>query len=301
MLYAVMIVSAVIATVMVFIWLMLYLRYGKKYSDVLAEAPGKIFTLKDLYFLGLGLIEYQERVKRRRITENEKAVMEIKNLGEVFGQSKAELYFYIESSALISLILTFVPLGLLLGCLMKSWLGFGLGLVLAVMLPYGVRASIKGAIERKKDEIVSEFPKMVSKLTMLINAGMLLRKAWDEVADSNHENQLYEEMRQTTKDIQDGMTIEAAMNEFSNRCGVKEIRKFSSIYVQGIKRGAAEAVKSMRIMADEAWENKRQTALQRGEAAATKLLIPNMFMFLGIIIVVVVPMVAQMVGGIGSF
>jgi tight adherence protein C len=49
-------------------------------------------------------------------------------------------------------------------------------------------------------------------------------------------------------------------------------------------------------MADEAWEQKKQLSKQKGELAAQKLLVPNMIMFLGIMIVVVVPMVAAMLG-----
>lgn len=138
---------------------------------------------------------------------------------------------------------------------------------------------------------------MVSKLTLLINAGMLVRRAWDEVANSNFESPLYGEMRMASKDIEEGMLIEDAMDSFAARCGLKEIRKFSSIYVQAVKRGAAESVDSMKIMADEAWAQKKQLSKQKGEIAAQKLLVPNLIMFLGILIVVVVPMIASMLGG----
>lgn len=141
---------------------------------------------------------------------------------------------------------------------------------------------------------------MVSKLTLLINAGMLVRRAWDEVANSNFEMALYEEMRITSKDIQEGMSIERAMESFASRCGIKEIRKFSSIYVQAVNRGASESINSMKLMADEAWEQKKQISKQKGEIASQKLLIPNMIMFAGIMIVVVIPMIATMMSGFSS-
>jgi tight adherence protein C len=140
---------------------------------------------------------------------------------------------------------------------MKSLMGLGIGVVLMFILPFGLRMGINSSVSNKKDELLSEFPKMVSKLTMLINAGMLVRRAWDEVANSNHEEALYEEMRITSKDIQEGMAIDRAMESFASRCGIKEIRKFSSIYVQAVNRGASESINSMKIMADEAWEQKK--------------------------------------------
>lgn len=292
--YFLMLICAFVASLLIIVWAFLYFRYHKKYNELLEGVDGSIFTLKDLYFIGLGAIEIKERVNNKKITTSDKAVEEIKLLTEVFGRGQAELYYYIEYSAKISLMLTFLPVGLMLTCILKSILGLFLGIALAFVLTYGVQSSIKASINRKKDEIINEFPKMVSKLTLLVNAGMLIRRAWDEVAESNYEEKLYAEMRTTSKDITEGMSIEAAMDNFASRCGIREIRKFSSIYVQAVKRGASDSVESMKIMADEAWERKKQLSKQAGEKAAQKLLMPNMLMFMGIMLIVVVPMVGAM-------
>lgn len=294
--YTAMLCSAIAASVLVVLWLFLYLRYSKKYGKIIEDLDGKIFTMKDLYFIGLGLIDMSEDLTRKKITASDKAALQIKKLAEVFGRDNGELYYYVTVAAKLSLVMTFLPIGLMMGCMMQSVLGFLVGALLVIVFPYGVQSSINTAIAAKKDSILTEFPKMVSKLTLLVNAGMLLRRAWDEVAESNRDDELYAEMRAASQDILEGMTVEAAMDAFAARCGVKEIRKFASIYVQAIKRGASESIDSMKIMADEAWEQKKQLSKQKGELAASKLLVPNMIMFLGIMMVVVVPMVANMLG-----
>ncbi len=294
--YTAMLCSAIAASVLVVLWLFLYLRYSKKYGKIIEDLDGKIFTMKDLYFIGLGLIDMSEDLTRKKITASDKAALQIKKLAEVFGRDNGELYYYVTVAAKLSLVMTFLPIGLMMGCMMQSALGFLVGALLVIVFPYGVQSSINTAIAAKKDSILTEFPKMVSKLTLLVNAGMLLRRAWDEVAESNRDDELYAEMRAASQDILEGMTVEAAMDAFAARCGVKEIRKFASIYVQAIKRGASESIDSMKIMADEAWEQKKQLSKQKGELAASKLLVPNMIMFLGIMMVVVVPMVANMLG-----
>ena len=291
-----MIISNSISTLLIIAWFFLYLRYKNSYKDMLEEIDGKIFTLKEIYFVGLGFIEMYESVTKKRINESEKAVTKISHLAEVFGKENAELYYYISTAATVSLTLTLLPIGLMAGPLMSSALGYFVGITFALVLTYGVTSSINGSVDRKKDAIVNEFPQMVSKLTMLINAGMLVRRAWDEVANSNTEEPLYEEMRITSKDIREGVSIEKAMDDFASRCAVKQIRKFSSIYVQAVVRGAADAVDSMKVMSDEAWQEKKQLAKQRGEKANSKLLIPNMLMLVGIIVVVVVPAVISMLG-----
>ena len=287
-------ISAVIATVCFLIWAFLFFKYRTQFDGLLDDVDENIFTFKNLYFIGLGFIDVYEKAKKKRITEEEKALEKIKFLSEVFGRDNAEMYYYVTVSAKISMILTSVPLGLGIGCLMKSLLGFACGILIAFILPYGIQLSINNAVLMKKDAIVSEFPKMVSKFTMLVNAGMLVRRAWDEVANSNFNEPLYEEMRFTSKDITEGKSIEAALDSFATRCGTKEIRKFASLYIQAVNR--SPNIDSMKAMADEAWEQKKQISKQKGEIASQKLMLPNMIMFIGILIVVVVPLVASMLG-----
>ena len=53
-------------------------------------------------------------------------------------------------------------------------MGLLMGGLLTYALVYGIQSSINASVERKKDSVMSEFPKVISKLTLLINAGMLV-------------------------------------------------------------------------------------------------------------------------------
>ena len=298
--YWLMLICLIVATVLFLIWVFLFFRYKNQYQGMLDDIDGKIFTLKEIYFVGLGAIEIYEQVKQKKISGTDKALEQKNKLGEVFGRDNAELYYYITVGAQVSLILTILPIGLLLVCALQTIIGLLLGALLTYALVYGIQSSINASVERKKDAIMSEFPKMVSKLTLLVNAGMLVGRAWNEVANSNFENSLYEEMRFTSKDLEEGQRLESAMESFAVRCGIKEMRKFSSIYVQAVKMGAGDSIDSMKLMADEAWEQKKQISKQKGEIAAQKLVLPNMIMFIGILIVVVVPIVSMMFGSFSS-
>ena len=50
------------------------------------------------------------------------------------------------------------------------------------------------------------------------------------------------------------------------------------------------AIKSMKEMSEAAWEEKKQLARQKGATAAQKLTIPNMLMFVGLLLLVIGPM-----------
>ena len=304
--YTLMLCSTILATLLIAVWLFLFLRYSQKYSKIIDSIDGKVFTMKDLYFIGLGVIDIYEHSTRKKITTSDKAITQSKKLAEVFGRDNGELYYYITVAAKISLILTFLPIGLMVGCMLKSALGFFAGLLLAIVFPYGVQSGINSAIANKKDAILAEFPKMVSKLTLLVNAGMLLRRAWDEVAESNEDDALYAEMRTASQDILEGVTIEAAMDVISIQHADGTIDAFlaAAVRTEGsfviitadYEVGLRDIFDSMKIMADEAWEQKKQLSKQKGELAAQKLLVPNMIMFLGIMLDVVGPMVAAMLG-----
>lgn len=298
--YGLMLICLIAATILFVIWVFLFFRYRSQYQGMVDDIDGQIFTLKEIYFIGLGAIELYEQVKQKKISISDKALEKTKQLAEVFGRDNAELYYYITVGAQVSLILTVLPIGLLLVCMMQSVMGLLLGVLLTYALVYGIQSSINASVERKKDAIISEFPKMVSKLTLLINAGMLVTRAWNEVANSNFEETLYEEMRFTSKDLDEGIQLEVAMESFASRCGIKEMRKFSSIYIQAVNMGAGEAIDSMKGMADEAWEQKKQISRQKGEVASQKLLVPNMIMFVGIMIVVVIPLLASMFGSFNT-
>lgn len=63
--------------------------------------------------------------------------------------------------------------------------------------------------------------------------------------------------------------------------------KFTSAMVQGIEKGNSELADFLVSQASELWAHKRQLALQKGEIAAGKLIIPLGLMFGGIIMIIV--------------
>ena len=268
--YSVMFFCGIISAVFLVIYALLLLLFYKKYANYMDEADSKTFTLKECYFLGFGVIEIYEKLIHKRISQKPKALVHIRELIEVFGRGNAEFFYYAEKASMISMLLLCIPLGFMAGCVTGLYLGLILGILVAALLVNSVRSHIKEMIKRKKEEIVLEFPQMVSKITMLINAGMSVRRAWDEVACSNYENKLYEEMRTTSMDIQQGKAIEEAISLFAQRCATRDIRKFASIYIQAIRKGPAESIDSMKEMTDAAWEEKKQLARQKGATAAQK-------------------------------
>ena len=84
---------------------------------------------------------------------------------------------------------------------------------------------------------------------------------------------------------------------FARRCKVKEVTKFVSVILMNLRRGGAEVVPVLKQQGAECWEMRKAAAKQMGEEASTKILLPLMIMFVGIILIVATPAVLSFSAG----
>ncbi len=148
--------------------------------------------------------------------------------------------------------------------------------------------------KKRKLLLMIDFPVFISKLTLLINAGMHLRQALERVyKDSDNKTSLYMELGTVLDDFASGVNESQAWQEFSERCKVKEISSFSSMIMQNSKIGGNKLVDELKRMTHETWEMRKHAAKQMGEAASSKLIFPLMLMFLAILLIVITPAIMQ--------
>ena len=147
-------------------------------------------------------------------------------------------------------------------------------------------------IIKRSELLLSDFSEAVSKLALLTNAGMNLREAWREVSKAG-DTELYQEMRITVNQMDNGMREPDAFYEFGIRCVIPEIKKLTSTIAQALVRGPKEVADTLQAQSKEVWATKKQTVRRKGETAASKLLIPMMLMLVGILVMVVIPIFAN--------
>ena len=164
------------------------------------------------------------------------------------------------------------------------------GVVIAALFVWYMNESFKDKLTARREAILAEFPQVLSKMTLLVNSGMLLRDAWNLIAEQS-DTVLFEEMKLTAAQLDNGVSEAAAYREFAERCGIKEVRKFSSMVVQGLEKGAAELTMFLKDMADELWIEKRNLVKQKGEKANAKLLMPTVIIFIGILFMIMAPII----------
>lgn len=302
-------VSVLICVLFVGLFLICYFKSRGQYDEYMEYVDKKEYGLKDFIPLGLFLAESESLEKflpmqvRTLLAQHRNQVYQ--KVLELRGPKDVEFYSYIHSGYRLATALIVSAGASVVGAIMSAQGDVSNGLLLSgiavgafAAVPFLVDSSLKEQIEKRRRSIQMEFPEFINKLTLLVNAGMTISKAWEKIINENKKDHiLYEEMRYALMEIKAGKAEAVAYEEFARRCRAKEVTKFVSVIVMNLKRGGSEVVPVLKAQGDECWEMRKNAARQLGEEASTKILIPLMIMFLGIVLIVATPAVLSMTSG----
>lgn len=283
-------ILTVILTVIAVVWIMGTLYY-KKQNEAMIQmmlSTGE-YPYAELFGFSLGIIAKQYAKSRT----SDHVVNEIKKFSRLKGKQYAEFYYLSFLSQKVTYTILAIMLVLILAVLGQSMEAILLGLVIVAILPSALDGQIRDAIIAREDGLMTDFPQVLSELTLLVNSGMSLPEAWNYVAYHN-EGLFYEEMRITCQEIQSGTPILQAYDEFGKRCDLKDIKRFSASVIQSMTKSDRELTRILSEMASSMWNEKRNMAKRKGDAANSKLLIPTALIFIGILALVMVPMFTSM-------
>ena len=170
-----------------------------------------------------------------------------------------------------------------------------LGIFLAFLLVIREREAEKVREKRREKELLLDYAELVSKLMILVGAGMTIRSAWERmVKDYEHAREMGkqkqqaagEEMCRTYYQLVNGMPEGTAYREFGRRCKLQPYLKLSSVLEQNRKAGTKNLRAILRTEMEDAFEMRKNLARRMGEEAGTKLLAP-LFLMLGIVMVMI--------------
>ncbi|WP_259392062.1 type II secretion system F family protein [Paenibacillus thiaminolyticus] len=171
------------------------------------------------------------------------------------------------------------------------------GLLVAVVLPLAKVKDTLNRAERKKQDLQLELPELISKLTLLVQAGETVQKALAICIERKQEewsHPLYAELARMQKDVHNGYSFAQAMEQFAKRCSLQEVSMFVTTVLINQRRGGDTFVLAMQDVGRQLWEKRKAVARRRGEEASTKLVFPMMLMFLVILAIVGAPALLMM-------
>lgn len=276
------------ATVLAALWMWLAVKYDSEFKVLTESIDPKTYRYPELFCVGFGIMKILHID-----TKSKRARKRIKEISEVQGKRYAEYYFMVINGAKWTYGATVVVLMALLGALGNSPMAAAFGVVLAGLLMWYVEELMNDKLEEKREELLADLPQMLSKMTLLVNSGMVVRDAWKKIAEGS-DRALNKEMMLTVDEMNNGVAELDAYKNFADRCAIKEVRRFSSTMIQNMQKGNSEIAYFLKEMSDDMWEEKKHLVKRKGEAANSKLLIPTAMIFIGILILIMVPIFMEM-------
>jgi len=180
----------------------------------------------------------------------------------------------------------------------------GIPLIIAIFPFVGIFAVLWGKdrdihkqYEERSRQLLLEYSEFVSKLQLLVGAGMSIRNAFIKLGmdyqkrrDAGDKKRfVYEEVMMMVKKLENGASEEEAYDYFAKRCKQMCYRKLVSIIIQNQKKGAEGLKESLLAETRNAFQERKQEAERLGEEARTKLLLPMMMMMGIVLMIIVIP------------
>ncbi len=169
-----------------------------------------------------------------------------------------------------------------------------MGIIVAILLYLREKNNDRQKLEKRKRELLKDYPDIVSKLIVFIGAGLSVRQSWEGIVkDYESENKekryAYEEMAKSLARLKTGTQENVVYKEFGRSCLLRQYMKLASLLEQNRKSGISTLSTLLGMESQSAWEERLNLAKREGEELNTKLLLPLFMMLLIVMMMIIVP------------
>lgn len=153
----------------------------------------------------------------------------------------------------------------------------------------------QAVLVKRQEELLMDYPGLIMKFTLLVQAGMTVRKIFQKMAFDYQRKQgkrkrtAYEEILILCHEMDSGVSEMEAYRRFGERCGQVKYKTFVTMLIQNLQKGSRQLADMLEKESMEAWDERKRKARVLGEAAATKLLVPMILMLLVVMAVIMIP------------
>lgn len=174
--------------------------------------------------------------------------------------------------------------------------------VLSVLLGFGI-FPLKKERERQKEELRKkemqrDYPDVLDKLVLFLQAGFSIRKAMEKLAIDYQRNRqkyhmkeraAYEEIVKTCREMEGGVYEADAYERMGKRCKISQYKILSVLLVQNLRKGNQNILELLEREAASAGEERKREARVGGEEASVKLLLPMIMQLMVVLVILMVP------------
>ena len=149
----------------------------------------------------------------------------------------------------------------------------------------------------REKEMMLDYGEIVSKLSLLMGAGMSSVSAFTKIASdykvslskNGIKKYAYEEIVATTNRISTGMSETESFSLFGKACRLHSYIKLSSLLIQNSRKGGDGFSQAIKYEATQGFIERKAIAQRTGEEAGTKLLLPMGMMLCVVLVIIIVP------------
>ena len=250
-------------------------------SDPVEPTGLSVFVLEPFFPAGRRL---RKRVRKKDRSSRDR----YRKLLELYTPGEADRVLSQAESAGPTYALLLTPLIILLLAVTGDLLLFVVEAVLLAGLCLYFDYWLDSTVKKRHAELLSQYPAMLTEMSLMVNVGITAAEAFDRVAVSS-DGLLFREMQRVTECVRNGMPVDEALDNLSTRAPLREMKKFVSLYKQNLVKGGPDFPRTLSEMAAGAWTDRKNSARTKGELAEQKLLLPTLFMFVGILLMIIVP------------
>ncbi len=150
---------------------------------------------------------------------------------------------------------------------------------------------------KRQEALLYDYPHLVNKLVLLLNAGMSMRAAFEKTAhdyrislkNGGPKREGFDEILRMCADMEKGVSEIDAYRKLGERSKEAKYRTFSTLLVQNLRKGSGELINQLEREAGEAFEERKKRARILGEQAGTKLMFPMMLMLMVVFAILMIP------------
>ena len=173
-----------------------------------------------------------------------------------------------------------------------------LALFAAIVLMLKKAKEQQEALAKRAEQLMMDYPSLIMKFTLLIQAGMTVRRAFQKISadylkncsrTGNTGRYAYEAVVTVCYEMDSGVSELEAYRKFGERCGQMKYKTFSTILIQNLQKGGHGMADLLEKEALEAWDERKRKARVLGETAATKLLVPMVMMLAVVMAIIMIP------------
>lgn len=170
--------------------------------------------------------------------------------------------------------------------------------VCGILVFFGKDEGLHKELEFRKKQMLVDYSEIVSKLTLLLGAGMTIRSALEKIADDYNKRQsknngkprfAYDEILYICREMQGGVSERKGIDLLGKRCQIPCYMKLCSLLLQNLKKGSKGMAECLGYEVGQAFEERKNTARRLGEEAGTKLLVPMIMMLVIVMAILIVP------------